>query len=98
MGCQKRGQWEQALSLLSEAEKAGLDTDVTMYSAATSAFEEGGQWQSAVVLLNEVLLKVGPKNCRLECGRVRERPALGACVVVARRSVRGEIGSRSHQV
>ena len=41
--CEKGGQWQQALSLLSEMQDAGVTRNVISYNAAISACEKGGQ-------------------------------------------------------
>ncbi|CAK0894342.1 unnamed protein product, partial [Prorocentrum cordatum] len=52
--CEKGGQWQRALSLLSEMWQAKLEPNVISYNAGISAWEEGGQWQRALALLWEI--------------------------------------------
>ncbi|CAK0790326.1 unnamed protein product, partial [Prorocentrum cordatum] len=53
--CEKGGQWQPALALLSEMREAKLEPNVISYSAGTCACEKGGQWQRALALLSEML-------------------------------------------
>ena len=53
--CEKGGQWQQALLLLSEMWLAKLKPDVISYSGGISACEKGEQWQRAFALLSEML-------------------------------------------
>ena len=46
--CEKGSQWQQALSLMSEARHRHLQVDVICYNAVMAACSEGTQWQVAV--------------------------------------------------
>jgi len=48
--CEKGSQWQQALSLMSEARHRHLQVDVISYNAVMAACSEGTQWQVAVGL------------------------------------------------
>ena len=48
--CEKGSQWQQALSLMSEAPHRHLQVDVISYNAVMAACSEGTQWQVAVGL------------------------------------------------
>ena len=52
--CEKGGQWQRALALLSEIWEAKLEPNVISYSAGISACEKGEQWQRALALLSEM--------------------------------------------
>ena len=52
--CEKTGQWQLALSLLSSMPKMKVTPDGISYNAAISACEKGGQWQLALSLLNSL--------------------------------------------
>ncbi|CAK0863377.1 unnamed protein product [Prorocentrum cordatum] len=59
--CEKGGQWEQALRMLSEIRCVKLEPNLISYSAGISTCEKGEQWEWAVSLLNEMLrLKLEP--------------------------------------
>merc|ERR1719386_239466 len=45
---------QQALSLLSEMQDAGVTRNVISFSASISACEKGGQWQQALSVLSEM--------------------------------------------
>ncbi|CAE8656581.1 unnamed protein product [Polarella glacialis] len=50
--CEKGGQWQVALNLLSLVPEARVVPDKISYNAAISACEKGGQWQLALNLLS----------------------------------------------
>ncbi|CAE8626802.1 unnamed protein product [Polarella glacialis] len=50
--CEKGGQWQQALNLLSLMPEARVVPNEITYNAAISACEKGGQWQLALNLLS----------------------------------------------
>ncbi|CAE8614608.1 unnamed protein product [Polarella glacialis] len=50
--CEKDGQWQMALNLLSLMPEAMVVPNVITYSAVISACEKGGQWQMALNLLS----------------------------------------------
>jgi pentatricopeptide repeat protein len=50
--CEKGGQWQQALNLLSLMPEAKVVPNEITYNAAISACEKGGQWQLALNLLS----------------------------------------------
>ncbi|CAK0888168.1 unnamed protein product [Prorocentrum cordatum] len=51
--CEKGGQWQQALSLLSGMRERKLEPNVIFYSAGVSACEKSGRWEQALHLLIE---------------------------------------------
>ncbi|CAE8614882.1 unnamed protein product, partial [Polarella glacialis] len=50
--CEKGGQWQQALNLLSLMPEASVAPNEITYNATMSACEKGGQWQLALSLLS----------------------------------------------
>ena len=54
LACEKGGQWEEALGLLSEMASKGVECDTVTYSAAISACEKGCQWEEELGLLREM--------------------------------------------
>ncbi|CAK0790318.1 unnamed protein product, partial [Prorocentrum cordatum] len=53
--CEKGGQWQRALALLSEMPEAKLEPDIIFsYNAGISACAKGEQWQRALALLSEI--------------------------------------------
>ncbi|CAE8586890.1 unnamed protein product [Polarella glacialis] len=52
--CEKSGQWQQALSLLSLMPEARVVPNEITYSAAISACEKAGQWQLGLNLLSRM--------------------------------------------
>ena len=51
--CAKGEQWEPALMLLEELQRARREPDIVCYSSAISACESGAQWERALWLLAE---------------------------------------------
>ncbi|CAK0819864.1 unnamed protein product [Prorocentrum cordatum] len=52
--CGKGGEWQQALSLISQMRLATVKPDGFTYSAGISACETGEQWQRALALIREM--------------------------------------------
>ncbi|CAK0844750.1 unnamed protein product [Prorocentrum cordatum] len=50
--CEKCGQWQRALAMLTEMREAKLEPDVVSYSAVISACEKDTHWQFAFALLS----------------------------------------------
>ena len=55
--CQKRAEWQLALSLMAEARDAALQLDEISYNAAMAACGKGQHWQMAL----ELFQARGPK-------------------------------------
>lgn len=55
--CEKGSQWQQALSLMSEARHRHLQVDVICYNAVMAACSEKTQWQVAVGLFQAGISK-----------------------------------------
>eukprot|EP00434_Breviolum_minutum_P038672 symbB.v1.2.034310.t2/scaffold4407.1/size40053/1 len=58
--CEKIGQWQLALSALSEHKQRQLQTDLITYNSAISACEKGSQWEHALDLLRQVEISLKP--------------------------------------
>ncbi|CAK0790322.1 unnamed protein product, partial [Prorocentrum cordatum] len=74
--CEKGGQWQPALALLSEMREAKLEPNVISYSAGTCACEKGGQWQRwqpALALLSEM------REAKLEPNVISYSAGTSAC-------------------
>ncbi|CAK0852700.1 unnamed protein product [Prorocentrum cordatum] len=52
--CEKGGQWQRGLALLSEMRGAKLEPSVISYNAGISACVKGDQWQRALALFSEM--------------------------------------------
>ncbi|CAK0867102.1 unnamed protein product [Prorocentrum cordatum] len=73
--CEKGGQWQRALALLSETWQAKLELDVVSCSAVISACEKGEQWQRALALLRELWEAKLEPNSATALGSPRARRA-----------------------
>ena len=51
--CEKSGNWQQALQLLSDMQADGVQADVICINAGISACEKAGQWQMALHIFSE---------------------------------------------
>ncbi|CAK0808009.1 unnamed protein product [Prorocentrum cordatum] len=71
--CEKGGQWQRALALLSEMWEAKLEPNVISYNAGISACEKGEQWQRALALLSEMW------EVRLEPDVISYSAGISAC-------------------
>ena len=69
---EKGKRWELALELLEEC-KTWATPDIISYSAAISAFAQGGRWQHALALLEIICKEGGSSN--MACYNV----AFGVC-------------------
>lgn len=54
VGCSKAKLWRKALHFLDEMRTMGVTPNEYTYSAAISACGNGGKWEKALDLLNEV--------------------------------------------
>ena len=52
--CEKRGQWERALSMLDEMRATGVTSNVISFNTATCACEKGGQWERELSMIDEM--------------------------------------------
>ncbi|CAE8687098.1 unnamed protein product, partial [Polarella glacialis] len=52
--CEKAGEWQLALSLLSSMPQMRVARDEISFNAAISACEKGGQWQLSMHLLSSM--------------------------------------------
>ncbi|CAK0808240.1 unnamed protein product, partial [Prorocentrum cordatum] len=52
--CENGGQWQRALSLLSEMRELKLDPDCKSYTIGISVHRKGKRWQQALALLSEM--------------------------------------------
>ena len=52
--CEKRGQWQQALTIMAELRSTGFPPSVNTYGASLRAADLGNQWQHALQLLAEM--------------------------------------------
>ena len=52
--CEKGGEWQMALYLLSQMPEAGVVPDQISFHAGISACEKGGEWQMALQLLSQM--------------------------------------------
>ncbi|CAK0841632.1 unnamed protein product [Prorocentrum cordatum] len=74
--CEKGGQWQQALALLSGLLAVKLEPDVISYSAVISTCEKGEQWQRALSLFSEMSeTKLEPDVSVTALGSARARRA-----------------------
>ncbi|CAK0846368.1 unnamed protein product [Prorocentrum cordatum] len=73
--CEKGGQWQRALALLSGVREAKLEPNVISYSAGISACAKGGQWQSALALFSEMWEAKLEPNSATALGSARARRA-----------------------
>merc|ERR1712032_1644394 len=71
--CEKGGQWQQALSLLSEKLESKLEPDIISYSAGITACEKGGAWHLALSLL------IGMRESKLDPDVATYSDAISAC-------------------
>ena len=71
--CEKGGEWQMALLLLSEMPLESLLPNVFSFSAAISACEKGSRWQMALLLLSEM------PSARVAPDRVSLNAAISAC-------------------
>lgn len=71
--CDKGGQYDRALGLLSEMIGLGLEADVVSYNAAISATCKGKQWASALSLLQQM------RDEGLEPNGITFNAAISAC-------------------
>ncbi|CAE8584528.1 unnamed protein product [Polarella glacialis] len=55
--CEKGGQWERALALLSSMQEVGPTPNHISYSAVISACEKAAAWEPAVALLHDMLTR-----------------------------------------
>ncbi|CAK0841582.1 unnamed protein product [Prorocentrum cordatum] len=72
LACEKGGQWQPALALLSEIWEAKLP-DVISYNAGISACEKGEQWELALALLSEM------REAKLEPDVISYSAGISAC-------------------
>ena len=71
--CEKGGQWERALSLLTEMRAQGVEPNVISFNAAISACDKGAQWEHALELLKEMQAR------GLQPGEIAFSAAISAC-------------------
>merc|ERR1712228_612099 len=99
MGCEKGGQWPEALSLLREMGDVKLEPSVITYSAGISACEKGRQWPEALSLLREIGdVKLEPNVIQCWNQRVRERRAVARGIVAVQGNGGRETGAELHHV
>ncbi|CAK0863372.1 unnamed protein product [Prorocentrum cordatum] len=100
--CEKGGQWQQALALMSDMREAKLEPDVIVCSAGISACEKGGQWERALALLSEMreakVEPVSPGQLQRWNQRVRKWRTVATGVSAAARDVWFEGGARRHHL
>jgi len=52
--CEKAGQWERVLSMLSELKKSGTTPSALSFNVAVSACQKDGQWERGLAFLSEL--------------------------------------------
>ncbi|CAK0891922.1 unnamed protein product [Prorocentrum cordatum] len=77
---EKGGEWQRALSLLSEMREAKVEPNVISYNAGISAYEKGKQWQRALALVSKM------REAKVE-------PCVSATVLESARAAKASSGS-----
>ncbi|CAM9754378.1 unnamed protein product, partial [Scytosiphon promiscuus] len=77
------GRWEETATLLGRMREVGAEPGLGTFRHAIRACEKGGEWQRALVLLDDVIALLPPPPSPKESLQKRKDPAEAACVCFA---------------